>query len=626
MKDMLDDIPDDQLRSRLQNFKEEPDERVWQNLQGSMKNESTSLTDRLQRYHEEPDEAAWKNISAGVRLQRLSVRFENIAAVISVVALVLLLYPAVNNDREHQKATAHDEISAEAVDLLAQNRRKAKDENLSSIDTRRDGDNNTTDADKEIKVDDENNEKILPADLKNGSIVTPVEKLNQKATKDNSSTIVKQENLQQVLKPNREVRENLRLLRSRTSSIDTTKLDLNSHSIVQQDKQNEQALNANEKAAENLILVQSATSEIDTTESSVNSNPIVHQNEPVQQVLNANQQGRAVKNSIVSDSASAVDPAEFTVNRITSIEIDEALTTVSPNEISVNNSLNPALQPNDPSIALLDSTNGKSKKAEVSNTTVGIKPEELPSVMFTTKTDSLKQLTKLAKTNVASPLKGKKQNDKKRTTRNNGLYALLMPTLGYQQIKPLEDDDIFIQSVERLSAFSPKRLGIRGEAGYDRSIGSKWGMHIGVLYYQRKQTISYYYNQSSEVEVVKLPGDTLAYAVEPTTLFSSYEYQVKNLGVLLGINYNIEGNRFTQKIGVSGELHKPVSANGDAMYLFANVYYRIAHKLSDRFDLMIQPTFNYALQVDSRVTAPFYVKPYGLGLNFGVYYHLNTGK
>jgi hypothetical protein len=626
MKDMLDDIPDDKLRSRLQNFKEEPDERVWQNLQGSMKNESTSLSDRLQRYQEEPDAATWKNISAGVRFQRLSVRLENIAAVISVISLVLLLYPAVNNDRDHQKITRRLEISSETDDLLAQNRKKADDENLSLIEASREGDN-TRDGDKEINLEEENHKKISPGNLSKGSIVTSLEKLNQQSTKENPNTIVKQDDLQQVLS-SREVRENSPVVRSLTSEMDTRQLTVKSDSIVRQDKQIEQVLNANEKApaGENLILVRPSTTEIDTSESSVNSNPFVQQDALIPPVLTTGEIARVTKNATVLDSASAVDPTESTVNRIASIEMDKALNTVSTREISVRNSLNPAPQPLDRSIVLLDSANGKAKKAEVSSTAVGIKAGELLSVRLTTKTDSLKQLNKVTKTNVASPLKDKKQKDKKRTTGNTGLYALLMPTLGYQQIKPLEDDDIFIQSVERLSAFSPKRLGIRGEIGYERSIRSRWAMHVGVLYYQRKQTISYYYNQSSEVEVVKLPGDTLAYAVEPTTLFSTYEYQVKNLGVLLGINYNIQGNRFTQKIGVSGELHKPVSANGDAMYLFANVYYRIAHKLSDRFDLMIQPTFNYALQVDSRVNAPFYVKPYGLGLNFGVYYHLNTGK
>ena len=144
------------------------------------------------------------------------------------------------------------------------------------------------------------------------------------------------------------------------------------------------------------------------------------------------------------------------------------------------------------------------------------------------------------------------------------------------------------------------------------------------MYYQRKQTISYTYNESSQVNVVKLPGDTLAYTVEPKKLSSTYQYEVKNVGVLLGVNYNVQGKRFAQKIGLSAELHKPIATADDKpVYLFTNVYYRISHRINHRFDVMLQPTFNYALQVDNRINVPFQVKPYGLGLNFGVYYHLN---
>lgn len=38
---------------------------------------------------------------------------------------------------------------------------------------------------------------------------------------------------------------------------------------------------------------------------------------------------------------------------------------------------------------------------------------------------------------------------------------------------------------------------------------------------------------------------------------------------------------------------------------------------------MLQPTFNYALKLDEQINAPFYVKPYGFGINFGLYFHIN---
>jgi hypothetical protein len=78
---------------------------------------------------------------------------------------------------------------------------------------------------------------------------------------------------------------------------------------------------------------------------------------------------------------------------------------------------------------------------------------------------------------------------------------------------------------------------------------------------------------------------------------------------------------------LAAELHKGLSTpnkevnTGQRFYLFGDVFYRIAYPVNNKLDLMFQPTINYALQLDERINAPFYVKPYGLGLNFGVYYH-----
>jgi hypothetical protein len=533
MKDMLDDIPDDQLRKRLQNFKEEPDDQVWQNLQGAMKNEKSSLTDRLKQYQEEPEAATWEKVASGVRAQKVSLRFENLAVTISVIALMLLLYPVVYDRTVAEPGNMLLQIEGDTLNWLKPEFNLPGDNKLLSMEPPNAKENTTTE--KELRK--ANGKQSSGSDLNISGMNHSESKRRGKIMRKDLSQGVQSNDAPQVL--------------------------------------------TGKESAEKVTVVRSASSIFDTNQSIVDSRT------PIEVVNN----------------------------------VPEILNREIPSENSNNESsnVNHVVQP------LVDSATAYVKSSDGSGETAEAQFARVESKLPATETNSLKPTPKVARTNVVSQSKEKRAEDKKRLTSNSGFYALLMPTLGYQQIKPIEDDDIFIQSVERLSAFSPKRLGVRGEIGYER-IKSRWGMHVGLLYYQRKQTISYYYNQSSEVEVVKLPGDTLAYSVEPTPLFSTYQYQVKNIGMLLGINYNIQGKTFTQRIGVSGELHKPVSSSGDSMYFFANVYYRIAHKLGNRFDLMLQPTFNYALQVDSRVSAPFYVKPYGLGLNFGVYYHLNTGK
>jgi hypothetical protein len=224
------------------------------------------------------------------------------------------------------------------------------------------------------------------------------------------------------------------------------------------------------------------------------------------------------------------------------------------------------------------------------------------------------------------PVPVAKEEKKTKIRRDGGLYFLAMPTLGYNQVKPVEDDGIFIESIARVSAFSPKRLGLRVELGLERQLSERFNFNIGVLYFQRKQTIAYRYRDQEHFDVLPLDLDSLVYRVQPAQLSLTFEYELKNIGILAGVNYTIKNARFTQQVGLAAELQRPLRSssqeqNTDAsLYLFGDIYYRISRKLSPHFDAMFQPTVNYALQLDDRLTAPFYVKPYGLGLNVGVYY------
>ncbi|HYG03407.1 MAG TPA: hypothetical protein VD927_13240 [Chryseosolibacter sp.] len=227
-----------------------------------------------------------------------------------------------------------------------------------------------------------------------------------------------------------------------------------------------------------------------------------------------------------------------------------------------------------------------------------------------------------------SLLADEKKEEKPKRIRNHGLYALVMPTFGYQQVRPVDDDDIVIESIEKISLFSTKRLGIRAEVGYEHAISKRLSANAGVFYYQRKQTIAYGYRDPRRVEVVPIEGQPWSYQVKQELLSSTFEYEVKNIGLTAGINYTIKSKVLHQKLGTGVEIHKAMSSSGEIngtnrAFIFANAYYRISYPVAPSIDIMIQPTLNYSIQLDERLDAPFYVKPYGLGLNFGAYIKLD---
>jgi hypothetical protein len=207
-----------------------------------------------------------------------------------------------------------------------------------------------------------------------------------------------------------------------------------------------------------------------------------------------------------------------------------------------------------------------------------------------------------------------------------------MPTFGYQRIESNENDNIIIESIEKIPAFSTKRLGIRIEVGVERSISQRFKLFGGLLYYQRKQTIEYVETtvDSTIVSSGGSDGEAVVYPVFKS-VNQSFEYELKNLGVQIGVNYVLSQGKFLQTIGTGLELQyalnklspdqEKIFTNNPSGYVFYNLYYRLQYPSTGRLKAVFQPTLNYSFYINQELNAPFYVKPYGLGLNVGVTYN-----
>ena len=111
----------------------------------------------------------------------------------------------------------------------------------------------------------------------------------------------------------------------------------------------------------------------------------------------------------------------------------------------------------------------------------------------------------------------------------------------------------------------------------------------------------------------------------------SFEYELKNLGVQLGISYQLSKKKLLQTLGTGFEFHVALNkldeeyqaefTNNPSAYVFYNLYYRLQYPAEGRLKAVFQPTFNYSFYINQNLNAPFYVKPYGLGLNMGVTYN-----
>ncbi len=211
------------------------------------------------------------------------------------------------------------------------------------------------------------------------------------------------------------------------------------------------------------------------------------------------------------------------------------------------------------------------------------------------------------------------------------LYFTIMPTLGYQRIEPNSTDNLIVESIDRISTFSTDRLGFRAELGAEYPIANRLHFFGGLLYFQREQTIGYTEKVVSNTEVSQGPDGEIILQPEFTYQNKSFEYKVQNLGLQVGLSYQLAKRKFLQTLGSGIELHlalnkvkaTPEFTNNPSAYVFYNLYYRIQYPTDKKLRAVVQPTLNYSFYINQNRDAPFYVKPYGLGLNVGFTYNFN---
>jgi hypothetical protein len=233
---------------------------------------------------------------------------------------------------------------------------------------------------------------------------------------------------------------------------------------------------------------------------------------------------------------------------------------------------------------------------------------------------------------IATEKRDSTRKDSERMHQKFNFYFIAMPTFGYQRVESNQSDNILIESIKKVPAFSTSRLGIRVELGVETFVSKKLKVFGGILYYQRKQTIDYSVLQIDSTVFTSGPNGEIIVDPRLESVNKSFEYELKNLGAQVGINYQLTKRVFLQTIGTGIEFQIALNKLDDAnklegftsnpsVYMFYNLYYRLQYPAEGRLKAVFQPTLNYSLYLNKDLHAPFYVKPYGLGLNIGCTYN-----
>lgn len=242
-----------------------------------------------------------------------------------------------------------------------------------------------------------------------------------------------------------------------------------------------------------------------------------------------------------------------------------------------------------------------------------------------------KALNKVVIVKEPEPDEDEAEKEKKSGLRNKTFYLIAMPTLGYQRIEANRNDNIFIEGINRVPNFSFKRLGVRLEAGIQVPLSKRMQVSAGLLYYQRKQTLGYVEKMVDSMKVISAESEIVV-GPEFSYIQKTFDHELRNAGLQLGIIYMLSVKKFVHSLGTGLEVHKSLRkpSGGEtgqffvedpSLYLFYDLYYRLQYPAEGRLKAVFQPTLNYSFYFNKDLNAPFYVKPYGLGLNLGITYH-----
>ena len=225
--------------------------------------------------------------------------------------------------------------------------------------------------------------------------------------------------------------------------------------------------------------------------------------------------------------------------------------------------------------------------------------------------DSNNNLTAV-KTKVVKKIEQQPDNNLEKKRNRPNIYFTIMPTLGYQRIEPNSQDNLIVESIDRVSAFSTDRLGVRAELGVEYPVENRFNIFGGLVYFQRHQTIGYTEKTVGNTEILQGPDGEIILQPEFNYEHRTFDYEVRNLGVQIGVSYQLAKRKFLQTLGTGIEFHlalnkleeTPEFTNNPSAYVFYNFYYRIQYPADTKLRAVVQPTLNYSFYINQNQDSP----------------------
>jgi len=241
-------------------------------------------------------------------------------------------------------------------------------------------------------------------------------------------------------------------------------------------------------------------------------------------------------------------------------------------------------------------------------------------------TDTIRLLKKIKEDSIRSIIQ--KNSFEKDRKKRSGLtiYTLVTPSLSFQRVSPISNDDVVIEKLNSPPVLSIDRLGISIEAGIQGNISKRWQYIAGVSFYHQSQRM--HYEQQSADHVVVESDEQMSYTVRPGTIQNSFNYTMCNIGIQGGLLYTLAQHGLVHKAGIVLHYQKGLQREGEnevynnatSSYLNYQLLYRIEYAFNLKMNLFIQPSYMHSVVANESLEAPFRLKQSRAGIGIGIVY------
>lgn len=206
----------------------------------------------------------------------------------------------------------------------------------------------------------------------------------------------------------------------------------------------------------------------------------------------------------------------------------------------------------------------------------------------------------------------------------SNVYLSIMPLYTYFSIRAQNTQNRYVENIKTAGSLSSQRIGWLLQSGFEKPLSERIYWRIGLSLAQQSRQLSYHL-RTSDIDSVSVSRlDTQSVTLTPVYRreFVRSNQPWHFAGVRTSMMYLLHRGSTEHFLVFGGEAGAKISGKA-SFNAFLNVGYGLSQPLGDGITLRVEPTLNYALTSHIDEAQHLKLRPYTVGINFGLVWKMN---